>query len=50
MFVRMTHGKVLNLIQKNGAKIHFNEIELPNKFNDLIENNDEEQIVSTHIL
>ena len=48
MFVRFTHGKVINLVQKNGAKIHFNEIELPSKFNDLIENNEEEQIVSSH--
>ena len=29
MFVRMTHGKILNLVQAKGAKIHFNEIKMP---------------------
>ena len=41
MFVRFTHGKVINLVQTRGAKIHFNEIELPSEFNNLIENNND---------
>mgnify|MGYP006098582963 CR=1 FL=1 len=36
MFVRFTHGKVLNLVQQNGAKIHFNEIGLPKEFSELV--------------
>jgi hypothetical protein len=46
MFVRFTHGKVLNLVQKNGAKIHFNEIELPSE---LVQNDSEDQIVSSFL-
>lgn len=50
MFVRFTHGKVLNLVQQNGAKIHFNEIELPQDFSELVQSNtsEKEQIVSAN--
>ena len=34
MFVRFTHGKILNMIQHRGAKIHFNEIEMPQEYVD----------------
>ena len=48
MFVRFTHGKVLNLVQNNGAKIHFNEISLPQEFSELVQSNSDvkEPIVS----
>ena len=29
MFSRFTHGRAVNLVQRRGAKIHFNEIEVP---------------------
>lgn len=29
VFVRFTHGKILNPVQSYGAKIHFNEVYLP---------------------
>jgi len=29
VFSRFTHGRAVNSVQKRGAKIHFNEIEMP---------------------
>ena len=41
MFSRFTHGRVLNLLQKHAAKVHFNEIALPKtEFIELIGNKD----------
>jgi len=36
---RMTHGRVVNLFQKYGARVHFNhmELEVPNLIDDLPE-------------
>ena len=34
MFVRFTQGKILNIVQQRGAKIHFNEIEMPQEYVD----------------
>ena len=28
MFARFTHGRAVNLVQKYGAKMHFNEIKV----------------------
>jgi len=36
IFSRITHGRVVNMVQRRGAKIHFNEILLPNEYNELI--------------
>jgi hypothetical protein len=47
MFVRFTHGKVLNLVQTKGAKIHFNEISLDPSFQSMVNPQQEEQIVSS---
>ena len=33
-FVRFTQGKILDVLQTKGAKMHFNEISMPIEFND----------------
>ena len=36
VFARFTHGRAIQMTQKYGAKIHFNEIKLPQEFNQYV--------------
>ena len=46
MFVRFTGGKILNQVQKRGAKIHFNEVYLPKDYDPESDHDNSLQIVS----